>query len=166
MNPQALVLFLAVSTSAAAAPAEHPHPPAEYAPLEGFVGNWTTLGRESQFHEVCEWYAGKFHVICNARSKRPDGSTGHGMSILSFVPGGGYVYSGIGSNGRYETFSGGRWSEGTFIFESREAGNGASAINRIAIGPFTETGFLFVVSTSEDGVSWAEVGRTTYLRLR
>lgn len=98
--------------------AETPRPPerpAEYTPLENFVGRWTTAGREKQFTETCEWYPGRFHVVCNFVSKRADGSQGHSMSILSYVPGVGYAYSGIGSKGRYETFDKGRWLSGKFF---------------------------------------------------
>lgn len=167
MNLRTALLFLALSaTAAAAAATEDPGDrPPEYAPLQGFVGTWTTLGREKAFREVCEWYPGGFHVVCHSRSERPDGSTGHGMSILSYVPGTGYVYSGIGSKGRYETFSGGRWVDGTFVFDSAAVEEGVTVNNRITIGPFTEAGFLFVVTSSRDGVAWEEVGRTNYLRL-
>ncbi len=157
-----LALFSSVATATSL---EELQRPPEYQPLEGFIGSWTTLGREKHFHEVCSWYPGKFHVVCNAKSKRDDGSTGHSMSILSFVPASGYVYSGIGSQGRYETFENGRWSAGTFIFETRQIENNSPVISRITIGPFTTTGFLFVVHTSKDGISWTEAERTTYLKL-
>ena len=87
------------------------------------------------------------------------------MSILSHVPGAGYVYSGIGSKGRYETFSMGRWQDGQFVFDSPGSEGGSPVTNRINIGPFTDQGFEFVVSSSADGQSWTELGRTTYLRL-
>ena len=139
--------------------------PAEYLPLQNFVGRWTTAGRERAFEETCEWYHGGFHVVCHSVSKRADGSTGHGMSILSHVPDAGYVYSGIGSKGRYETFSMGRWQDGQFVFDSPGSEGGSPVTNRINIGPFTDQGFEFVVSSSADGQSWTELGRTTYLRL-
>lgn len=158
-------LMLAASIAVAQA-AQEPERAPEYDPLEGFVGRWTTQGRETQFLETCSWYYGKFHVVCNAESKRADGSIGHSMSILSYVPGAGYVYSGIGSKGRYETFDRGRWSDGKFIFDSTSSTDGKAVTNRITIGPFTDKGFLFVVTTSTDGVAWTEADQTTYIRLK
>jgi len=167
MRRIAMVLMLAflaggAGAQSAGAPARDPG----YEPLSGFVGQWTTQGRESRFRERCEWYHGGFHVVCHSESQRDDGSTGHSLSILGFVPGAGYVYSGIGSKGRYETFEKGRWSEGHFIFDTTRVAEGATVTDRITIGPFTEEGFEFVVTTSADGATWSEVARTRYLRLR
>jgi hypothetical protein len=167
MNRTHAMLFLMLSGSAMAAePPRLPERPAEYTPLENFVGRWTTAGREKEFLETCDWYHGKFHVVCNSVSRRADGSMGYGMSILSYVPGVGYAYSGIGSKGRYETLDKGRWLEGKFVFDSHGTDAGMPVTSRISIGPFTSEGFLFVVSTSADGVSWSEMNRTTYLRLK
>lgn len=88
------------------------------------------------------------------------------MSILSYVPESGYVYSGIGSKGRYETFEKGIWSDGTFIFDSTRSDAGKPVTDRITIGRFNDEGFLFIVISSPDGVTWTEVDRTTYIRLR
>lgn len=165
LAPVIFVLLLAGGVMAAETP-QLPEQQEEYKLLENFIGRWTTAGREGQFFETCEWYHGKFHVVCNSVSKRADGSKGHGMSILSYVTSVGYVYSGIGSNGRYEILDKGRWLEGKFVFDSRRTDVDVSVSKRISIGPFTSEGFMFVVSTSEDGVSWSEMDRTVYLRLK
>lgn len=159
------ILLLAFAGIASAQSVQAPERAPGYAPLENFVGTWTTKGRESQFKEACRWYHGNFHVVCNAESKRADGSVGHSMSILSFVPGSGYVYSGIGSKGRYETFEKGLWSDGKFVFDSVRSDAGKEVTDRITIGPFTESGFEFVVTSTSDGASWTELDRTTYLRI-
>ncbi len=159
------VLPLIFFTCTASAQVQAPERPPGYAPLKNFVGRWTTQGREDKFLEVCSWYHGEFHVVCNATSKRADGSTGHSMSILGYVPGSGYVYSGIGSKGRYETFDKGTWSEGRFTFDTTIMESEGKTLNRISIGPFTDRGFLFVVTTSTDGVVWKPVDTTTYIKL-
>ena len=164
-HPQ-VILLLALAGIASAQTAQSPERAPGYAPLENFVGSWTTQGRESQFKEACNWYYGNFHVVCNSETRRADGSTGHGMSILSYVPESGYVYSGIGSKGRYETFEKGIWSDGKFIFDSSRSDAGKPVTDRITIGPFSDDGFLFVVTSSSDGATWTEVDRTTYIRLR
>ena len=97
---KALLLALLASFAASAAPADAPTPPARdpgYDALAHFVGRWTTKGSEATFVETCEWFDGRFHVVCRSERKRPDGTTGRGLSILGFVPGEGYVYSGIGN---------------------------------------------------------------------
>ena len=159
---EAIFLSILAASTAAAQTA----PDSGYAPLKNFVGRWTTQGQETEFTETCDWYHGKFHVVCNAERKRADGSTGHSMSILGYIDGAGYVYSGIGSKGRYETFEKGRWSDGKFFFDSTTSEHGKTITNRITIGPFTDEGFLFVVTTSTDGLTWTEADRTTYIRLR
>ena len=160
------VLLLALAGIASAQSVQIPERAPGYAPLENFVGSWTTKGRESQFKEECHWYHGNFHVVCNSETRRTDGSTGHSMSILSFVPDSGYVYSGIGSKGRYETFEKGLWSDGRFVFDSVRSEAGKEITDRITIGPFTESGFEFVVTSTSDGTSWTELGRTTYVRIK
>lgn len=163
LNAMFMLCVMSMLAGAQTAPAPERAP--GYAPLQGFVGHWTTQGREQLFRETCDWYHGKFHVVCHSESKRADGSIAHGMSILSFVPATGYVYTGIGSRGRYETFEKGRWEDGKFVFDSAATKDGKPITNRISIGPFTDAGFQFVVTTSSDGVNWTEAARTRYVRL-
>ena len=122
-----------------------------YAPLEHLVGTWTIGGKEDSYRETCGWYHGRKHIVCETRSKRKDGSTTHGMSILSFVPGSGSVYPGCGSTGRYETYSGGTYSDGASEYVDRKP----AERTRIRIGPFTTKGEVpFAVHTSPDGETW------------
>ena len=159
----ALMLGLVARTVSGQA-VEAPERAPEYAHLEIFIGRWTTEGSENSFVEVCDWYHGRFHVVCHSERKRPDGSTGHGMSVLSYVPGSGYVYTGIGSKGRYETLQGGAWSRGSLTFTSTASEDGKSVVTRIQIGPSTDKGFPFVVDTSTDGGAWTRVDTTTYIK--
>jgi hypothetical protein len=151
----------AVSGQAADVPERAP----EYAHLEMLIGRWTTEGSESSFVEVCDWYHGRFHVVCHSERKRPDGSTGHGMSVLSYVPGAGYVYTGIGSRGRYETLEAGVWSGGSLTFTSTAIEDGKSVVTRIQVGPSTDRGMPFVVDTATDGGAWTRVETTMYVKL-
>ena len=137
-----------------------------YIRLENLVGTWTTRGREATFSEVCAWYEGNFHVICNSENQRPDGSVGRGMSILSYVPNEGYVYSGIGSRGRYETYENGVWENDTLIFISSGIEEGIPRLSRIRMGPFSGTEVPFAVDTSSDGSTWSEADITTYVRVK
>jgi hypothetical protein len=139
---------------------------ADYAHLENFVGHWTVKGSEDVFLEVCNWYPGNFHIVCNSERKRPDGSTGHGMSILSFASGQGFVYTGIGSKGRYEALHGGTFNDGIFEFLTTTNEDGKSVVSRIRMGPYTQAGFPFVVDTSTDGAAWTTPETTTYIKLK
>ena len=155
-----LIVLSAYSASAA----DEPEPAPDYARLGMLIGRWTTEGNEKSFLEVCDWYHGKYHVVCHSERTRPDGSIGHGMSILSFVPDSGYVYTGIGSKGRYETLHGGTWSQGALTFNSTTSEGGKTVVTRIHIGPPTDKEIPFVVDTSTDGGAWTRVETTTYVK--
>jgi len=134
-----------------------------YSPLEGLVGSWTIAGRESSYLETCGWYDGKRHIICNTESKQDDGSTSHGMSILSFVPEQGYVYTGIGSRGRYETYRGGTYKDGVIEYVDQSA----EGQTRIRIGPFSNKDLVpFNVHSSQDGVKWDPADSFNYIRVK
>ena len=136
--------------------------PAGYDALDGLVGSWTIAGQESTYRETCAWYHGDRHVVCNTEAKREDGSIGHSMSILSFVPDQGYVYTGIGSRGRYETHEKGTYRDG--ILEYTDHANGEST--RIRIGPFADRTIVpFVVHTSKNGIDWELAESFNYTRV-
>ena len=140
--------------------------PAGYDNLQHFVGRWTEQGNEKTFLEVCDWFDGKFHVVCNAERKRPDGTVGRSLSILTYVPGDGYVHVGIGNKGSYETLQHGTFQEGIFEFLSTAKEGNKSIVTRIRIGPFTQRGFPFVVDTATDGGPWVAAGTTDYVKLK
>ena len=134
-----------------------------YAALDALVGTWTIPGREATYRETCAWYHGERHVVCSTESKREDGSIGHSMSILGFVPGEGYVYTGIGSGGRYESHERGTFEDG--ILEYLEEAGGETT--RIRVGPFTDRNVVpFQVHTSKNGTEWELVDSFDYARVR
>jgi hypothetical protein len=157
------VLPLAALLMTSAALAQEKPRNAGYDPLDGIVGSWTIAGKEGTYLETCGWYDGKRHIICNTESKRKDGSTSHGMSILSFVPGQGYVYTGIGSGGRYETYRGGTYQNGVIEYLDQSGG----AHTRIRIGPFGDKDTVpFNVHTSPDGIKWDQADSFNYIRVK
>lgn len=161
-----LIAALLLSGTPLAAAQEAPPRPLEYDNLQHFVGRWTEQGNEKTFLEVCDWFDAKFHVVCNAERKRANGTVGRSLSILSYVPGQGYVHVGIGSKGSYETLQNGTFSGGIFEFLSTTKESDKSIVTRISIGPFTEHGFPFVVDTSTDGGPWVAAGTTDYVKLK
>jgi len=136
-----------------------------YDRLSSLVGRWTIKGSEEKYVEVCRWYEGNFHVICETENKRADGTVGHGMSILGYLPGkDAYTYHGIGSKGRNETMSG-TIADGVFEFTAEAIDNGKTVISRVRMGPFSEREVPFVAESSTDRVSWAVDASFTYVRL-
>jgi hypothetical protein len=165
MKRYSAVLLLLCSAHAAIAQ-EAPARPPEYDALQHFVGRWTERGNEKTFLEACTWFDGNFHVVCNAERKRADGSVGRSLSILSYVPSQGYVHVGIGSKGSYDTLHNGTFRGGLFEFLSTARQGDRSIVTRIRIGPFTKSGFSFVVDTSTDGGPWVAAGTTDYVKLQ
>ena len=157
------VLPLAALVVASAAFAQEQPRHDGYTPLEGLVGSWSITGKESTYLETCDWYHGKRHIICNSESKRKDGSTSHGLSILSFVPEQGYAYTGIGAGGRYETYRGGTYNDGIIEYVDQSA----EGWTRVRIGPFSDkTRVPFNVHTSKDGAKWDAAESFDYIRVK
>lgn len=157
------VLFASLLLLAFPTHAQDPARHEGYKVLDGFVGTWTIPGQEATYREACAWYHGERHIVCNTETKRKDGSTGHSMSILSFVPEQGYVYTGIGSRGRYETHEKGTFRDG--ILEYVDPADGETV--RIRIGPFTDRKVLpFVVHTTKDGKNWTLAESFNYIRVK
>jgi hypothetical protein len=134
-----------------------------YKALEGLVGTWTIQGQESTYQETCAWYQGERHIVCNTESRRKDGSIAHSMSILGFVPDHGYVYTGIGSRGRYETHQKGTFQNGILEYTGHVDGQ----TTRIRIGPFTDRKIVpFIVHISRNGIDWQLADSFNYTRVK
>jgi hypothetical protein len=164
--PLAIAAKLVVAALAATPATTDPPRDPGYAPLENLIGEWTTVGSEDTFRETCEWYHGRFHVVCHSTRKREDGTMGHGMSILGFMPGAGYVYTGIGNRGRYETLEKGTFADGVLEYRSTATDDGKTVVTRIRVGPAHDGRMPFVVDTSTDGGAWSEPDTTMYVRIR
>jgi hypothetical protein len=155
-------LVLAAFLAAGAVHAKDAARPEGHAALDPLIGTWTIEGRESTYRETCAWYHGEHHVVCNTESRRKDGSTSHGMSILAHVPGQGFVYTGIGAEGRYETYRGGTFSDGVLEYRDVTAGEHV----RIRVGPFTDPKVVpFQVHVSKDGQAWVAADAFNYVRI-
>jgi Protein of unknown function (DUF1579) len=98
--PLTLLLLLA-----APARAEAPRPGPEHERLGYFVGKWKGTGTiaENPFmpggkftaSDTCEWFEGKFAVVCRSHGKGPAGPT-RGIGIMSYSPSEkAYLYYGL-----------------------------------------------------------------------
>ena len=162
MRFMALVATL-VASSAIGVDAQPVAPSAGHARLAQLVGKWTLKGMEGRFRETCEWYEGRFHVVCHTENIRADGSIGRGMSILGYLPAeDAYTYHGIGARGRNVTQRG-RFRDGTFEFVTPAAGD-APAI-RIRLGPFGERGFPTVEEALAPDGTWTRRSSGEYVKL-
>lgn len=159
------VISLLLATPAIATAEPAPEDVAAYSKLDALVGRWTIKGKEGTYLETCSWYEGRFHVVCHTVSTRKDGSKSAGLSILGYLPGQGYVYTGIGSSGRYETLERGTFADGKIVYTTQAVEDGKSVTTRISLGPPTARGFPFVVDTSTDGGPWKVVDSLEYLKL-
>lgn len=164
MHPFIAARLVAAALAAGSAAPEPERDPG-YAALGNLVGEWTNAGSEDTFRESCAWYHGRFHVVCHTTRKREDGTTSHGMSILGFVPGAGYVYTGIGSKGRYETLEKGTFTGGILEYRSSATEDGKTVVTRIRMGPFGGRVVPFVVDASTDGGEWSAPDTTKYVKL-
>jgi hypothetical protein len=136
-----------------------------YDRLGSLVGRWTIRGSEEKFTEVCRWYDGNFHIVCDTENKRADGTVSRGMSVLGYLPDSDtYTYLGIGSKGRNETMSG-SFANGVFEFTAESVNEGKTVISRVRIGPISEREVPFVAESSTDRVNWAIDATFTYVRL-
>ncbi len=156
--------------AAASAPAAWPTPAAPpqhpgYDKLQMFVGDWTIEGREKTYLEKCDWFEGRFQVVCHTESKRSDGSVGRSISILGYLPEeDAYTYSGIGSGGRNETMRG-AFTGSTLEFLGQSRDGGKLVKSRVTITPAGRD-FTLRSTTSTDSGPWIVDGTFQYKLLR
>lgn len=79
------VLIVAGLTSAGAAQLGTPGP--EHARLDSFAGRWTiegdSEGGKVLLTDTCEWFPGRFHLVCRREGKGPRGTVA-GQSIMTW----------------------------------------------------------------------------------
>lgn len=139
--------------------------PPGYDRLSSLVGRWTLKGSEGKYLEVCRWFDGNFHIVCETENKRADGTVSRSISILGYLPDkNAYTYHGIGSRGRNETMSG-TFADGVFEFTSETIDNGTTMISRVRMGPFLGPEVPFVAESSTDRKTWVVDSTFTYVRL-
>jgi hypothetical protein len=162
-------LLVAPCVIAASLASAQQSPPRErapgYAPLDQFVGHWTSKGLEATFLEKCEWFDGRHHVVCRAETRRKDGTIGHSMSILGYLPGENvYTYHGIGSRGRNDTRRG-NYRDGVFSFSTESREGGKVTVSRVRVGPFMGREVPFVEEAAVNGGEWKVRSSDTLLKV-
>ena len=134
--------------------ATEPARPPGYDKLQMFVGTWTIEGREDRYRETCDWYEGRFMIVCNTEAKRRDGGVTKSMSLIGYLPEEDvYTYHGFNSSGRNETQRGG-FRGTTFWVEGQARDGGKMVKSRVTITPKTDGTFTLLAESSTEGGPW------------
>lgn len=151
-----LLFTIALVASAAAA-----EPPRDL--LAFIVGDWTIEGREASFREVCEWFPGRSHVVCNSESRRDKG-TSHGVSVFSYSEvEKRHLYYHYGSSGVVATMD--VFPDGKSLVATGERIVGTDVIReQVWMTPRGDDRFEFREQTSTNGGAWETTAHFTYVR--
>ena len=148
-----LILFVSGLTFVAAQEAPEPGP--EHAKLGYFVGDWTNEGAIEE-HPIgmpagdfsgtdhCEWFDGKFAVVCESEGKGPMGKT-KGIGIMSYSSMDGvYTYYGLDSTGMaMTTVPRGRIDGKTWVYDDESQIDGKTIKNRYTMVETSSTSYTF-----------------------
>ena len=164
----AVLLTAGLLTAALAARAdekktEAPGPAPELKKLDFFFGTWSNdaevkpnafmpAGRYT-WMEKCDWFPGKFHLVCYSAGKSPMGET-HGLSIYGYDPEEkAYTYRGIDNSG-FSVASKGRVKGSNWIFTNQQKMGGKTFQGRYSITT-SEASYTYKYAISADGKKWA-----------
>jgi hypothetical protein len=140
-------------------------PGPEHARLDAFAGRWSidgeSEGEKYTLSESCEWFAGRFHLICRREGKGPQGTIA-GQSIMTWDSSAkAYAMITINSNGAsvlvHGTPAGGVWTwNGTLDIAGR------ALKVRLTTSSQSPSAYTFDIEGSIDG-KWIslEKGRVT-----
>ena len=131
--------------------------------LAFLVGDWTIEGRETSFREVCDWFHGRSHIVCNSESRRDKG-TSRGVSVLSYSDEKKrHVYYYYGSSGVVVAMD--VFTDGKSLIAIRENVVGTDLVReQVWITPSGDNRFDFREQTSTNGGPWKTSTHFTYVR--
>jgi hypothetical protein len=162
MRFQTAALAAILATAAATAPAQDQARHPGYDKLQMFVGTWTIEGREDRYREKCDWFEGRFMIVCNTEAKRKDGGVTKSMSFIGYLPEEDVVtYHGFNSRGRNETQRGG-FKGTTFRVEGEALDGGKKVKSRVTITPKPDGTFTLLSESATDGGAWVADGTFVY----
>jgi hypothetical protein len=162
------LVFLCVSTFAAAAwaqaPGAPPKPGPEHKKLDYFAGKWKSEsemkagpwgpGGKMTGGDTCSWFEGGLHLVCHATGTGPMGTV-KGLSILGYSSEGKhYTFYGMDSSG---------WSDGakgslegdTWTWNSEGTMGGQPVKTRYVIKQISPDSYTFKAETSLGGSPFA-----------
>lgn len=141
-------------------------PSAEHQRLAYFVGQWTNVGEmkpgpfgpggKTTSTDTCEWFEGRFAVICRSEGKSPDGPTKR-LGITSYsTEEKVYTYYAIDNSGTpMTTVQRGTVKGGTWTFTG-----GQDAKVRVTLKEMSPTSYTFMLEMQVEG-KWTPMMEST-----
>lgn len=160
------LLAAAVAAHAQEKKAGPPKPGPEVKKLAYFAGTWTSEGEikanpimpagKMTSTDVCTWYSGGFHVVCNSKGSGPMGKMS-GLGIMGYnTEEKVYTYNGIDNSGHLDSAKG--TTDGkTWSYTSEEKMGGKSIYGRYTISDLQPDSYSFSWAMSEDNKAWSTV---------
>ncbi len=180
MSSRTLRMFTVVALiSAPALSAQNPPAPPKPGPaqekLAYFAGRWTMEGEmkpgpmgpggKVTSNDVCEWFAGGFHLICRGEGTSPMGA-GKNLGILGYD---GerhrYTYYGIDNNGMGDPAYG-QLAGDTWTWEGETMMGGQAIKERYVVKQVSADSYTFEFSMSQAAGPWAVVMSGTETRAK
>ncbi len=155
-------------TAAFAQEAGPPKPGPEHAKLGYFVGEWSSDGKmnESPFgpggpmmsNDTCEWFEGKFAVVCHYDGKGPMGPM-KGLGILSYNPMEKvYTYYGVDNSGQtMVTVPRGTVAGDTWTYNDESKMGDMTMKTRYVIKELSKDAYSFKWEMQGDSGTWSTV---------
>ena len=159
-------LSVAGLQSLAAQAPQAPKPGPEQARLGYFVGKWTTEGEmkpgpmgpggKTTSSDTCEWFEGKFTVICRGEGTSPMGPT-KSIGILGYSPEEKvYTYYGVdNSNMTMATVPKGKLQGDTWSYTDESLMGGQKVKMRVTIKELSPTAYTFKMEMQGPDGKWA-----------
>lgn len=160
---------LAFSAAALAADSpKAPKPTAEHEKLGYFVGKWVMEGEmkpspmgpggKLASKDNCEWFEGRFAVVCNSTGTSPMGPT-KALALLSYSPEEkAYTYYGIDNSGMTSvTVPRGKRDGDTWTYDDESKMGGRKVRQRYSIKEVSATEYSFKFEMEDDDGKWIEV---------
>jgi Protein of unknown function (DUF1579) len=161
-----LVVSVASLQSAAAQAPQAAKPGPEHARLGYFVGKWNVEGEmkpgpmgpggKMTSSDTCEWFEGRFSVICRSEGKSPMGPS-KSIGILSYSPEEKvYTYYGVdNSNMTMASVPKGTVKGDTWIYNDESAMGGQKVKMRVTIKELSPTAYTFKMEMQGPDGKWA-----------
>jgi len=157
--------LLALGGTAVAQPSQAPKPTPEHERLRYFVGSWTTEGEmkagpmgpggKMTSKDRCEWFEGRFAVVCHAAGTSPMGPA-KSIGIMSYsAEEKVYTYYGIDNSGMVMTAAArGSVKDGTWTYTDEGMMGGQKYKSRVTIKELSPTAYTFSMEMQGPDGKW------------
>ena len=171
------LLSLLASTVASAAAPEAPKPGPQHQRLAYFVGNWTSEGemKPSEWGpggkmtstDKCEWFEGKFAVVCHSQGTCPMGAT-RGIGITSYSPEQkAYTWYGLDNMGMtMTTVPRGTLQGDTWTYHDESTMGGKKMKMRVTIKELSPTSYTFAMDMQGADGKWNRAMDSKYTKVK